>query len=52
MALSNENVYKSKTNELKAESANVDESLAQLGDVDPTRGELALLRKPTELSHG
>lgn len=37
-----EDVYKSKTNELKAQSASVDESLAELGVVDPTRGQLAV----------
>lgn len=37
-----ESVYKSKTNELKAESADVDESLAEMGDVDQSRGELAV----------
>ena len=36
-----EDVYKAKTNELKAEVANVDTTLAQLGDLDPARGELA-----------
>ena len=35
-------VYKAKSNELKAEAAKADESLAQLGDVDPARGETAL----------
>lgn len=35
-------VYKAKSNELKAEAAKTDESLAQLGDVDPARGETAL----------
>lgn len=37
-----DDVYKAKTNELKAEVANVDATLAQLGDVDPARGELAV----------
>ena len=37
-----EETYKAKTNELKAEVANVDATLAQLGDVDPARGELAV----------
>jgi site-specific DNA recombinase len=35
-------VYKAKSNELKAEAANADEALAQLGDVDPARAETAL----------
>jgi hypothetical protein len=35
-------VYKAKSNELKAESARTDESLAQLGDVDPARGKTAV----------
>ncbi len=35
-------VYKAKTNELKAEQARNEEALAQLGDVDPARGETAL----------
>jgi len=37
-----EDVYKAKSNELKAETANVDATLGQLGDVDPARGELAV----------
>ncbi len=37
-----EDVYKAKTNELKAEAATTEEALAQLGDVDPARGELAV----------
>jgi site-specific DNA recombinase len=37
-----EDVYKAKTNELKAEVANVDATLAQMGKVDPARGELAV----------
>lgn len=37
-----DDIYKAKTNELKAEVANVDATLAQLGDVDPARGELAV----------
>lgn len=37
-----ETLYKSKSNELKAETAKADEALAQLGDVDPARGETAL----------
>ena len=36
-----EDIDKAKTNELKAEVANVDATLAQLGDLDPARGELA-----------
>jgi site-specific DNA recombinase len=35
-------VYKAKTAELKAEAAKADETLAQLGDVDPSRAETAL----------
>ena len=35
-------VYKAKSNELKSEAAKTDESLAQLGDVGPARGETAL----------
>ena len=35
-------IYKAKSNELKAEAARADEALAQLGDVDPTRGETAV----------
>jgi len=35
-------VYKAKSNELKSEAAKTDESLAQLGEVDPNRGETAL----------
>ena len=35
-------VYKSKSNEFKSEAAKTDESLAQLGDVDPACGEKAL----------
>jgi hypothetical protein len=35
-------VYKAKSNELKAEMAKTEESLAQLGDVDPARGETAV----------
>ena len=35
-------VFKAKSNELKAEAAKADEALAQLGDVDPARGETAL----------
>ena len=35
-------VYKAKSNELKAEAAKADETLAQLGDVDPARAETAL----------
>ena len=34
--------YKAKSNELKAEAAKADESLAKLGDVDPARAETAL----------
>ena len=37
-----EAVYKAKSNELKAQAATTDEALAQLGDVDPGRGETAL----------
>jgi hypothetical protein len=37
-----EPVYKAKSNELKAEAAKADETLAELGDVDPARGETAL----------
>lgn len=37
-----EAVYKAKSNELKAETVKAEESLAALGDVDPTRGEIAL----------
>ena len=35
-------VYKAKSNELKSEVARVDEALAQLGDVDPAYGDVAL----------
>jgi site-specific DNA recombinase len=35
-------IYKAKSNDLKAQAAGVDESLAIVGDVDPARGELAL----------
>lgn len=35
-------VYKAKSNELRAQAASVDESLEKLGDVDPTRGDLAV----------
>jgi len=35
-------VYKAKSNELKAEAARADETLAQMGDVDPARAETAL----------
>lgn len=35
-------VYKAKSNELKSEAAKADEALAELGDVDPARGETAL----------
>ncbi len=35
-------VYKAKSVELKAEAASTDEALAQLGDVDPARGQLAV----------
>src|SRR5690606_4741931 len=35
-------VYKAKSAELKAEAASTDETLAQLGDVDPARGKLAV----------
>ncbi len=37
-----EALYKSKSKELKAEAKNADESLAALGDVDPSRGKVAL----------
>ncbi len=37
-----EDVYKAKSNELKAEAPKADEAVAQLGDVDPARGETAL----------
>ena len=37
-----EKIYKAKSNELKAETAKADEALAQLGDVDPVRGDVAL----------
>lgn len=37
-----ENVYKAKTGELKAEVANVDATLAQLGDIDPACGKFAV----------
>ncbi|WP_145376706.1 recombinase family protein [Symmachiella dynata] len=37
-----EEAYKAKSNELKAETASADESLDKLGDVDPARGELAV----------
>ncbi|MCA9054936.1 MAG: hypothetical protein KDA75_13940 [Planctomycetaceae bacterium] len=37
-----EDVYKAKSNELKAETAKLDATLGQLGDVDPARGELAV----------
>ena len=35
-------VYEAKTNELNAEATKADEALAQLGDVDPERGDTAL----------
>ncbi len=35
-------MYKAKSNELKAEVAKNDETLAQFGDVDPVRGEKAM----------
>ena len=35
-------VYKAKSNELKSEAAKTDESLAQLGDLDPARGQLVV----------
>ena len=35
-------VYKAKSAELKSEAAKADETLAQLGDVDPTWAETAL----------
>ena len=35
-------ICKAKSNELKAEAAKTDGSMAQLGDVDPARGETAL----------
>ncbi len=35
-------VYRSKSNELKAEATKTDETLAQLGNADPARGETAL----------
>jgi hypothetical protein len=34
--------FRAKSNELKAEIAKMDETLAQLGDVAPARGETAL----------
>jgi site-specific DNA recombinase len=37
-----EALFKSKSNELKAEAAKADESLGELGDTDPTRGETAV----------
>jgi hypothetical protein len=37
-----EGVFKAKSTELKAETAKVDETLAQLGDVAAARGETAL----------
>ena len=37
-----EDAYKAKSNELKAEGANVNEVLAALGDVDAGRGRLAV----------
>src|SRR5690606_30801257 len=37
-----EDAYKAKSNELKAESANLDDALAALGDVDARRGKLAV----------
>ena len=35
-------IHKAKSNELKSETAKTDEALAQMGDVDPARGETAL----------
>ena len=35
--------YKAKSNELKAEVTRADEALVQLGEVDPARGETALV---------
>jgi hypothetical protein len=37
-----EATYKTKSNDLRAQSAGVDESLAIVGEVDPARGEMAL----------
>ena len=37
-----EGLYKSKSNELKAEAAKADEALAELGDTDPASGETAV----------
>ena len=37
-----EGVYQAKSNELKVEATQIGESLLQLGDVDPARGETAL----------
>jgi DNA invertase Pin-like site-specific DNA recombinase len=37
-----EAIYQAKSNELKAEAATADASLAQLGNVDPARGETAV----------
>lgn len=34
--------YKTKSNELKAETTQVDESVGQLGDVDTVRGDLTV----------
>ncbi|MEX0701532.1 MAG: recombinase family protein [Planctomycetales bacterium] len=37
-----EDVYKAKSNEFKAEAAKIDESLVEMGDADAARGETAL----------